>query len=189
MTKHSSKLLRAVRSIHVQFWRRLLLFLLLPVALVLWTPLSWLVVVDARDHTVVWARPVRQGEAFYLRYTHSVTRRQVEDTYVIKGARLALTATRFEAVGAGLGYMGEGLERAENGWTVIEGMERQMPYLPLRVGAVADHRLVVRGREYHLWDYAPPYSLVYLEPRLASLGAWVYWQASAMAGNRALTRN
>jgi hypothetical protein len=154
----------------LRFWR-FLLWLAVPGLLLV--PGTWLVVERAEDGTVIWARPIREGERVYLRYTHSVTRRQVEDTYKVAGGSLVLTATRFEALGAGLGYTGEGTVRVESGWTVIEGMERRVPKLPLRVGAVADHRLAYRGKEFHLWDYAPPYSLVYIRPCRMSLGRFI----------------
>ncbi|MBC7345842.1 MAG: DUF1850 domain-containing protein [Clostridia bacterium] len=155
---------------------RRFLFLLAFLALCLGTPVSWLTVVQADNRAVVWARPVRQGEVFYLRYTHSVTRRQVEDTYKLDEGNVVLTATRFEAVGAGLGYMGEGTIRAEKGWTVIEGMNRRLKFLPLRVGAVADHRLVYRGKEYHLWYYAPAYSLVHIGTSRGTVVHWLWWK-------------
>jgi hypothetical protein len=152
----------------------LVLAVAFPAGMWLLQPRPALVVEETRGARTVWAVPAREGETFYLRYIHSVNRRRVEDTYRVLGGEIVLTETRFEAQGAGLGYMGEGVESARNGWTIISGLHRRLPVLYLRVGSIADHCLVIRDTEFHLWDRVPPFSLVAIRVRpLDRLHCWV----------------
>ncbi|NHM27375.1 DUF1850 domain-containing protein [Desulfofundulus sp. TPOSR] len=106
---------------------------------------------------------LNQGEKFEIRYIHSVDRLPVYEEFQLINGELVLTGTRFLSFGAGLGYTGEGLLRGEGKWNIIEGMYRRVDSLPLRVGTIADHTLLYRGREIHLGDHFDGQALVRIE--------------------------
>ncbi|HHW92329.1 MAG TPA: DUF1850 domain-containing protein [Firmicutes bacterium] len=111
---------------------------------------------------IVWAAPLGRDEHFQLRYIHSVDLLPVYETYTCKDMQLVLTGTRFLSWGAGLGYMGEGILTEENGWTIIKAMQRQVGTVPLRVGTIAEHTLLYRGKNIRLHDYVPAQTLVHI---------------------------
>ena len=111
---------------------------------------------------IVWAAPLGRDEHFQLHYIHSVDLLPVYDTYTCEDMRLVLTETRFLSWGAGLGYMGEGILTGENGWTIIKAMQRQVGTIPLRVGTIAEHTLLYRGKNIRLRDYVPAQTLVHI---------------------------
>lgn len=123
---------------------------------------SCLVVEIPGTGEIVWAAPLGHDEQFRLRYIHSVDLLPVYETYTAENMQLVLVETRFQSWGAGLGYMNEGILTGENGWTIIKAMQRQVGAIPLRVGTIAEHTLLYRGREIHLRDYVPAQALVHI---------------------------
>lgn len=123
---------------------------------------AYLVVEIPGTGEITWAAPLRGDEQFQLRYIHSVDLLPVFETYASEGTQLVLAETRFLSWGAGLGYMGEGILSGENGWTIIKEMKRQVGTIPLRVGTIAEHTLLYRGKEIRLRDYVPAQALVHI---------------------------
>ncbi|NLC11578.1 MAG: DUF1850 domain-containing protein [Firmicutes bacterium] len=121
-----------------------------------------LVVEVAESKEIAWAAPIGQNEQFSLHYTHSVDLLPVHDSYTVKDKNLILVETRFLSWGAGLGYMGEGILTGEKGWTIIMDMHRQLAVLPLRVGTIAVHTLLYRGKKIYLLNYVPAQTLVHI---------------------------
>lgn len=126
---------------------------------------SFLVLEIPETGEIVWAAPLSRDEHFQLRYIHSVDLLPVYDTYTGDNMQLVLVETRFRSWGAGLGYMNEGVLSGENGWTVIKAMQRQVGTVPLRVGTIAEHTLLYRGKEFRLRDYVPAQTLVHIRLR------------------------
>jgi hypothetical protein len=124
--------------------------------------ISCLVLEIPETGEIVWAAPLGRDEQFQLRYIHSVDLLPVYETYICKDMRLVLTGTRFLSWGAGLGYMGEGILTEENGWTIIKAMQRQVGAIPLRVGTIAEHTLLYRGKNIRLRNYVPAQTLVHI---------------------------
>ncbi|MEW6424340.1 MAG: DUF1850 domain-containing protein [Bacillota bacterium] len=122
-----------------------------------------LVVREADTHRRLLVGFLAPGEKFAMRFIHSVDRLPVYDEFRFLDGTLVLTGTRCLSFGAGLGYTGEGVLTGENGWDVIAGMHRRVGALPLRVGTVADHTIIYRGREVHLNRYFRGQTLVHLE--------------------------
>ena len=104
--------------------------------------------------------PVQEGETFQIHYTHSVELLPVQETFLIKEGRLALSEAKWLSFGAGLGYTGEGKMVLEDEWVKIIEMERFTEPLLLRVGTIADHRLIYRGEEFALRDFVEGMDLV-----------------------------
>lgn len=124
---------------------------------------KFLVIKDNKSGAVGWAARINESENFVIRYIHSVDRLPVFEFYKVKNQKLVLTGTKVINFGVGLGYIGEGKICTAGKWTFIKNMDRQIGSLPLRVGTVADHTLLYRGREIHLKDYFSGLTLVRLE--------------------------
>lgn len=119
-------------------------------------------VVHAATGAVIIDVPLLDGEKFQIHYTHSVDGLPVRETFRAEQGQLVLDGVHWMSFGAGLGYMGQGDIRVEAEWIIIENMNRRVGELLLRVGTVADHRLVYRGEEYPLRDYVEGMELLRL---------------------------
>jgi len=140
---------------------------LLAAALIMIACIAWgvanrdvLVVRDAKTGQVLEIGPMAEGETFELHFMHSVDKLPVQDFFVYRNETLILDRTRCLSFGAGLGYAGQGELKGENGWNIIDNMDRQVGTLPLRVGTIANHRIIYRGEEFRLARYFAPKSLV-----------------------------
>jgi len=140
----------------------LLAAVLIAAAVIAWGAVSrdMLVVRDAKTGQTLEIGPISEGETFELDFIHSVDKLPVQDFFVCRNGALILEQTRCLSFGAGLGYAGQGELKGENGWNIIDNMDRQVGTLPLRVGTVADHTIVYRGEKFHLVRYFAPKSLV-----------------------------
>lgn len=112
-----------------------------------------------------------RGEEFVLSFIHSVNRRPVYDTLRADDKRIIIVKSRFDSFGAGmpdsstdegtLKVMGDGwLE-----WTV----NRPVTDFVVRVGRVANHTLILKGREIPLSRLAEPGSALSFRVRKVSL--------------------
>ncbi len=122
-----------------------------------------LVVRDVKTGQTLEIGPILEGETFELDFIHSVDKLPVRDLFICRNGALVLEQTRCLSFGAGLGYAGQGELKGENGWNIIDDMNRQVGTLPLRVGTVAEHTIVYRGEEFRLARYFAPQSLVLIE--------------------------
>lgn len=100
--------------------------------------------------------PLRAGEAFELRYVHSFNLFNVHEVLRYDLGLGLVAATQYvDGSGAGIGEIpGEAaFVDAGGGWQRLEGLERTLDDpIVLRVGGVADHRIVLRGREFALLE-------------------------------------
>ncbi|NLC77503.1 MAG: DUF1850 domain-containing protein [Clostridia bacterium] len=119
-------------------------------------------IVHVATGTVIIDFPVLESEKFQIHYTHSVDCLPVRETFRAEKGQLVLDEVHWMSFGAGLGYMDQGKIRVENEWIIIEQMNRRVGQLLLRVGTIADHRLVYRGEEYPLKNYVEGRELVQL---------------------------
>lgn len=104
--------------------------------------------------------PVEEGENLQIQYIHSVEGLPVYETFVIAEGKLTLDEVQWLSFGAGLGYTGQGELVLENEWVKIKDMKRYADPLFLRVGTVAEHRLIYRGQEFYLRDYVKGMELI-----------------------------
>lgn len=146
------------------------LLLSLVVVALIFAALAWaakdqtlLVVRDIKTGKVLEIGPIAEGDSFELKYIHSVDKLPVHDYFAYQNGSLVLTQTRCLSFGAGLGYTGQGDLKGEDGWNVIENMDRKLGALPLRVGTIADHTIIFKGKEYLLRKYFAPQSLLSIE--------------------------
>lgn len=117
----------------------------------------------------LWASSVDSGTRVTLSYIHSVERTPIRDTLEVRDAGdgtpvLLLLQTEQQSFGAGLPTVSEGGGvRRQDGFYVLETKPTVLPSIPLRTGAVADHRIQLdSGAELILRDRVPPGTLVEL---------------------------
>lgn len=104
-------------------------------------------------------RPLGAGEPFAIRYIHSVAKRPVAEVFTpAPNGMIQLRETAFDSFGAGLPFEGEGggCFLVERGRFRIVGMRRFFRSIPVRVGRVAEHTLLLRGGEIPLRGFEEP---------------------------------
>ncbi|MFO7708829.1 MAG: DUF1850 domain-containing protein [Desulfobacterales bacterium] len=130
----------------------------LVVALLVWPLIPALEIVDGRGRRAVFCERVSPGEEFVLAFVHSVNRRPVYDTLRVMDDHLVIVKSRFDAFGAGMpeaSTQDGTLRVAEDGWLEWT-VNRPVPEVTVRVGRVAEHTLVIKGREVPLLGLAEP---------------------------------
>lgn len=117
--------------------------------------------------------PARDGEGFAIRYIHSVALTPVTDYFIIRDGKIFLDKTIYHDFGAGLPHAPEAGQqmKAGHGQISITGYNREIPELGVRVGRVADHRMLlfdrgqkekgdVEPREVPLAGLSPPGTVI-----------------------------
>lgn len=114
----------------------------------------------------VFCRRVQPGEEVVIAYVHSVNRRPVYDTLRIEEGGLVIVKSRFDAFGAGMpdGSTDEGTLEVLAGGMLEWRLDRPVGEVTLRVGRLADHRLLFREEAVPLDRLAPPGSALTLRP-------------------------
>lgn len=99
---------------------------------------------------------------FTLRWTHSVEREAWEETFEItaEGA-IEIVATRFKTYGAGVPSEGSATTRIEDGWVVMEGIDRNVDPLAVLATPRQDYRLFWPGGEIALTADGKPHLLTF----------------------------
>ncbi|HWI60858.1 MAG TPA: DUF1850 domain-containing protein [Symbiobacteriaceae bacterium] len=125
-------------------------------------PLQALTVRPARSGGLLWAAPIRPGDQFSLRWTHTVTRRPVAETYTVEpDGRIRLVQMVFDQFGPNLP------SGPENGtvWAVgpegitVTGYTERYESLSLGVGPY-DHWLHAGTRKLDLVTGVGPDRLI-----------------------------
>ncbi len=106
---------------------------------------------------------------FTVRFLHSWARSPVDEIFKISGDVPVLTGTVYEDFGAGLPHEPEtdrSSMKLENGKIRMDGMERPVPNLQIRVGRlVAGHEVLYDGRKVPLSRFFSPGDAVVFEIR------------------------
>jgi hypothetical protein len=98
-------------------------------------------------------------EAFEVRYQHSYSHFTIREQFVRDGDEVVVVGQQVNGTGAGIGEVaGEtAFVDAGGGWSRLTGLRRGLGGpLRLRVGSIADHRLVHRCRQVALVEVVPP---------------------------------
>ncbi|WP_198468327.1 DUF1850 domain-containing protein [Acetomicrobium sp. S15 = DSM 107314] len=136
--------------------RLLFVIVLSSTAVVFFCPVSVLTIRDAND-TIVYAVTIGINDTFSIKFTHSVAKRPVVETFGFSaGKKITLLETEYDSFGAGLPFEVKGGQRfiAKDGKFKIVGYNYEVPDLVIRVGRFADHLFVFRGEEIRLVDLA-----------------------------------
>jgi hypothetical protein len=109
-------------------------------------------IADLSAGRVALCAAMSEEEAFVLRFVHSVNRRPVFDTLRVGRDHVVIAKSRFDTFGAGMpdATTEQGtLSRAADGWYEWT-VNRSLSEVVVRVGRVADHTLLLKGREIPL---------------------------------------
>lgn len=135
-----------------------------------------LMIRQAPEGRIVFQTPIDKGSRFSLTYIHSIHRTPVEELFIINEERqIVLDAMLFESYGVGMPTSLEGNEtfRMADGKMRIENIDRPLHTFDLRIGQViAEHKLLMRGREIPLSKLCKPGSAVRFE--ISRLHVWDY---------------
>lgn len=138
---------------------------------VLLLPDPWLLTVSTpKDSRVRYRLPVKEGDVFSLRYTHSVTKREVAGTFVVTGdGGIKPLTTIFDAFGPGLPYLDGSLPYVEEGgFYIVFHNEEPRDKISLFVSPLTGERLIVGNRELALaaFQEEPLLIHIYLKKRM-----------------------
>ena len=105
---------------------------------------------------------LRQDRVFSLKYTHSVEKTPVIETFQVQeNGTLLLISTRYKSYGVGLPSLPqEGKLTVADGWLTLEGLQRQYRDIRVRVGPEAGLVLEIGRQTYPVHEWYPPGSLV-----------------------------
>lgn len=115
-------------------------------------------VTRADSGQMVLCAEMAAGEEFVLSFLHSVNRRPVFETLRVEREHLVIVGARFDSFGAGMPEAST--EQGTLRWTADGWLEwtvnRPVPEVVVRVGRVADHTLLLKGKAIPLADLAEP---------------------------------
>ncbi|MFH1080195.1 MAG: DUF1850 domain-containing protein [Pseudomonadota bacterium] len=108
-------------------------------------------VVRTVGEAVLWESPVKRGDHFTIEYRHSSDHTPVRDLFIIGDeGEIILIEESYLWYGAGLeSHPGMGKTDFSADWTRVH-RHRVIPRFLLRVGEVANHVLILHGREIPL---------------------------------------
>jgi len=129
--------------------------------------------------------PLGRGGSWELSHRHSVEKVPwVDEFRVGPGDVMVLHRTRFGAFGAGLPSGDEGgTVSLEDGWIVIDGMDREFRSVALSPGSFTEHRLAVGSRAWALWPLVAgrtPVTMAVSRPRIGLVAAWTIAHAGPL---------
>ncbi len=108
----------------------------------------------------------------------------VDEFRVGPGDVMVLYRTRYGAFGAGLPSGDEGgTVSLEDGWIVIDGMDRQFASVALSASSFTEHRLAVGSRAWALWPLVAgrtPVTMAVSRPPIGLVAAWTIVHAGPL---------
>jgi hypothetical protein len=102
--------------------------------------------------------PIHAGDNFYIHYIHSSDKTPVRDTFQIgEAGQLVLVEEAFLWYGAGLEFQNHpGVQLAYDGkWSTVR-LSRVFPELVIRVGRIAEQRLILKDQSIRFDHLARP---------------------------------
>ena len=138
--------------------RLLFVIILFSTVAILFCPV-FVLTIRNENSTVVYAGTIGMNDTFSIKFTHSVAKRPVVETFGLgAGKKITLLETEYDSFGAGLPFEAKGGQRfiVKDGKFKIVGYNYEVPDLAIRVGRFADHLFIFRGEEMKLVDLARP---------------------------------
>ena len=113
--------------------------------------------------------PLGQSRIFSLRYTHSVEKTPVVETFRVReDGILLLVSTAYKSYGVGLPSLpSEGKLTIRDGWFVLENLQREYRDIRLRVGPEAAVLLEQDQQSHPLHEWSQAGSLVIIRQELS----------------------
>ncbi|MFA5577280.1 MAG: DUF1850 domain-containing protein [Tissierellaceae bacterium] len=148
-----------------------IILILLVLIFFLWLyPQKLLLATDYKSGKYLRSWPIGEGEEFAIVYTHSVELTEVVEDYLIVDHKIILKDTYFKSYGAGLpATTPYKFEITEKGFRIYD-IDEEMENLIYRTGAErANHRLLLRDKEYKFLDFSGPRTGVKLDVKGTNL--------------------
>jgi hypothetical protein len=132
----------------------LLSLIFLTVALLLLSPDITVVLVSDAAGRILAEEPISTGDQVSVRYTHSVEKTPVNETYIVDAeGRLALTFATLESSGAGLpSDASYEVEQGINGTFIVHYSGRVYDSITYGTGNISRHVVIIGGKEYDIFD-------------------------------------
>lgn len=125
--------------------------------LISFLPIKILLAQDYKTEEYIKSWKVKEDEVFTVWYTHSVQLTPVTETYKVEDKKIILTDSFFYSLGAGLPSTTPYKFRLKDEGFEIYDINQELEYLVYRTGAErANHKLILRDREYDFLDFAKP---------------------------------
>jgi hypothetical protein len=162
--------------------------LILCLLVILFIPLHIFLVIEPRStsgDSVLFS--LSEDHSFSVRYTHSIHLSEVEEFYhQTSSNQIQQTKLLYEDTAIGMPANAEGdevFEVTKEGKYLISNMNKVFPYIDIRIGqVVANHRLVLDGKEYPFADYFDKGSVVRVQLKKQSL--YDQWKGVTVVGER-----
>lgn len=109
---------------------------------------------------------VKNNTEIYIDYIHSVAKTPIRDVMVINDdLSFLLIRTEYSSFGAGLPTENLGTFEIKNGKYINSGIDKSLDSISLRVGRVANHKLLFDdGREFIFKDFLDGGDLALIKP-------------------------
>jgi hypothetical protein len=133
-------------------------------------PRTWLTVRDAGD--LRYAFLVQEDSRFSLAWTHSVEKENWVETFGIDDHAIVLISTRFKTFGAGVPANAGRDTRFENGWVVMDAIDRVVDPLAVQAASAEHYRMRYAGRWFSLAQAGEAPILTFAVRRGAAIGMW-----------------
>lgn len=92
-----------------------------------------------------------------IKFIHSVQKTPVTEELKFNGKEFVLLRTKYKSHGVGLPFMNsDGDFSIEDGFFVMDNMNRQIKRLELRTGTGTKHTINLAGQEIKLYEEVPP---------------------------------
>ncbi|EAU41267.1 hypothetical protein FP2506_00830 [Fulvimarina pelagi HTCC2506] len=119
--------------------------------------------VIANEETELYRFPARPDDRFTLAWIHSVEHETWEETFRITNAgAIEIHSTRFKTFGAGVPSDGADTTRIENGWVIMDGIDRTVDPLAVLATPKEDYRLHWNDEDYDLTPDDTPHVLTFV---------------------------
>lgn len=148
---------------------------ILGIALILTLNIPWvktLEIADRKSGQILFIAPVRADEQFTIGFTHSIAKTPVDEVFMVaRNGELIVIETIYESFGAGLPFDTEGQQQliTENGKYRLINLDRHLPDFLMAVGTVANHQLLIKGRQIPFLQFAQPGQSVRVKVQTHSL--------------------
>lgn len=120
----------------------------------------YLEIIDGNSNKVLYKTPISTEEKFSIKFIHSIHLTPVEEIYYIdRNLNVVLTEVSFDTYSVGIpSELNENeILEFKDGRIIIKNMNRQFPFIDLRVGQViSNHTLTINNETLDLAEIASP---------------------------------
>lgn len=125
--------------------------------------------------------PLKKEKMFQIQYTHSIHLSAVVESYQLSKNKITQKELAYEDFAIGMPSNAEGKEvfQEKNGTYYIKNMNRNFPFIDLRIGQVrSNHQFIYENRTYTLSKSIEPGTWVRISERKLTL--WQQWKAGQL---------